>query len=178
MMKEVVVMYKEDYLKVVESDKSKEELNIIYYNRIKQLEEELKEKEETIEELVDTARNGMNRFDVMLNKMKEKDEEIRKIKENNEVLLSLIEKKNGEIERLENSNRKYCSENERMKNLYEPEKQYEDWCELTYWWTAEKTGDANMFKQHMLYEDACELIGMDSDNWNEFNVLKYKKEVK
>jgi len=96
------------------------------------------------------------------NLLKEKDEEIYNKNKDIDVLLNKINEKDKEIERL--------------KNLYEPEKQYEEWCELSYTYSVDDT-TKNVI-QNMLLEDAFELIGMDSDNWVGFNVEKYKKEVK
>ncbi|QOR56259.1 hypothetical protein KNV66_gp44 [Bacillus phage DLc1] len=88
---------------------------------------------------------------------------------------------------VEEAERKLKEKDKEIKRLNEKivelelgfkETQYEEWCELKYWYVNIATGQTNMYRQHMNYEDACELIGMDSDNWTEFNVVKYKKEVK
>lgn len=102
---------------------------------------------------------------------------------------SLIEKANDRVDSYKewynNNVSEYNKMEEKVKGLeslieyYEKDQpQYEDYCELKYWYNDEKTGETKEFRQHMLYEDACELIGMDSDNWNEFNVVKYRREVK
>lgn len=88
---------------------------------------------------------------------------------------------------VEEAERKLKEKDKEIKRLNEKivelelgfkETQYEEWCELKYWYVNIATGQTNMYRQHMNYEHACELIGMDSDNWTEFNVVKYKKEVK
>ena len=146
----------DDYLEVVMEKEVLENTIKMYKLEHEKIEKGLKEKDEEIERLRISLNNS-----------------IKETCERNKELL----KQDKKIEDLEKQNEFYAKEYERMKNLYEPEKQYEEWCELKYWYDDVKTGDIKMYRQHMNYEEACELIGMDSDNWNAFKVVKYKKEV-
>jgi len=173
------------------NEKNEEIINMKtnYRNSYKEFEKELEKRDEEIERyktiIID---NGIN-YD-NLNNMFDEREELKKENERLKERQKFLECNNNELFSLTEYISKYIKDNtrradvivaieemERLKNLYESEKQYEDWCELKYWYNDEKTNETKMYRQHMNYEDACELIGMDSDNWNEFNVVKYKKEV-
>lgn len=189
--REVTGMFvkEEDYLKVVEEKERYK--NLITLNEEKILKE-LKEKDEEIEMLKEIVIDGGVNYSNLANLYNERQELKEELKEKINDLKALgsicneqrveiresIEVSNYNFKEFEKKLKEKDEEIERLKKLNEPETQYEDWCELKYWFINSVTGQTNMYRQHMNYEDACELIGMDSDNWTEFNVVKYKKEVK
>lgn len=158
-------------LRVAEKDVSRHYHNSNFFeNKVKELGKELallKNKENDIIDQINELTNFIsvgNKYNKGKVGMRTSDACIELIKEKNEE----IEKKNRLIKHLEEVVEEYRNNSP----------QYEEWCELKYWFINSVTGQTNMYRQHMNYEDACELIGMDSDNWIEFNVVKYKKEVK
>lgn len=180
-----------DYLKVVkEKEVLKRKNKTLEQNLISKTDQYNGEKENLkLREELSKIKEWEELYKIQVNTLKEKDEEIENLK--NKIHFCKIDKLTKfmsenypEFAGLQVSDvvvtilKNQSEEIVRLKNLYEPEKQYEEWCELKYWYEDVKTGTTKMFRQHMNYEEACELIGMDSDNWNEFNVVKYKKEVK
>jgi len=167
----------EDYLKVVEE--KDEAIKLSNWN-VENYEKQLKEKEEEIEklnnELIESIKISNLNVKFYEDKLKENDKKIEILKEANKYCADCSGSR-VHINKLEKENEYYAKEYERMKNLYEPEIQYEEWCTLSYSY-EDNEFNKKYFEQEMLLEDAYELIGMDSDNWRNFNVNKYKKEVK
>jgi hypothetical protein len=171
----------EDYLKVVGEKKNIEIRN-------KELEQNLIDKTEQYTKEKEIELGYYKDYIICLEKEKrEKDEEIGKLKELNKIWEKAYDsicetgekeiiKRGNDIKELKKQNEYYAKEYERLKDLYEPEKQYEEWGALRYYYIVD--GEKKTYYQEMLLEDVYELIGMDSDNWIEFSVAKYEKEVK
>jgi len=183
-----------DFLKVVKEKENLEKVNGKQLKRILELEKELEESIKISNYNYESYEMEIREKDKKIERLKEKLSCLefngkRKLKIKDNVLQEVKKQRNNykkEIEKnkyaiIENCDlRKKINEKdreiERLKNLYEPEKKYEEWCELSYTYSVDDT-TKNVI-QNMLLEDAFELIGMDSDNWVGFNVEKYKKEVK
>lgn len=113
--------------------------------------------------------------------LKEKDEEIKRLKKEWEDApyynwvrsdnhKRIIKGKDEEIERLYKLNRGYLAENVKLKNNSE----YEELWTLKYIYDVD--GVVKECEQNgMLKEDAEELIGMDSDNWNHWSLTKEER---
>ncbi|AYD87716.1 hypothetical protein Goe4_c00070 [Bacillus phage vB_BthP-Goe4] len=152
MSKEIVTTVKEeDYLKVVEEKEVLENTIKMYKLEHKKIEKELKEKDEEIEKL-----KGNN----------EKWEEISlKTKQN---FTKEINKKDEEIKR------KNKTIDNLMKKLIKLEEKEEQLYTLKYIYDVD--GVVKEYEQNgMLKEDAEELIGMDSDNWNHWSLTKEER---
>jgi len=140
-----------------------------YKDYIKCLEKEKREKDGEIERLKEANKYcaDCSGSRVHINKLEKELKEMTKHKD--KTFLRVLE--------LEKQNEYYAKEYERLKNLYEPEIQYEEWCWLYYEFKL-TNGNVKPVKQEMLVEDAHELIGMDSDNWRFYSIQKFKKGVK
>jgi len=187
-----------DFLKVVKEKENLEKVNGKQLKRILELEKELEESIKISNYNYESYEMEIREKDKEIERLKDKLSCLefngkRKLKIKDNVLQEVKKQRNNykkEIERLkislDNYLKEICERNkellkqdkelERLKNLYEPKKKYEEWCELSYTYSVDDT-TKNVI-QNMLLEDAFELIGMDSDNWVGFNVEKYKKEVK
>jgi len=184
----------EDYLKMVEEKENLEK----YYEQEKELRKNIEDNLHRVQNHLKSKVNECNERDKEIEKLnneliesikisnlnvkfyednlKEKDKKIERLKEANKYCVDCSGSR-VHINKLEKQNEYYAKEYERLKDLYEPEPQYEEWCTLSYSY-EDNEFNKKYFEQEMLLEDAYELIGMDSDNWRNFSVNKYKKEVK
>lgn len=168
MVKETIsTVREEDYLKVVEEKKILEKKENDIIEQISELTRFISNGNK-----YNKGKVGMRTSDAVIEIIKEKDEEIEKLKEENEYLVNSIKSRKEVIDFLNS----LFGKNESTEKICE-EPIYEEWCELIYVY-KDNLGNEKTVGQNMNFEDACELIGMDSDNWISFTVNKYRKEVK
>lgn len=157
----------EDYLKVV---KEKENLDTI----IRQLnlnnlnyKEKIKEKDQEIEKLKQLLKfDGPTSMDISLayhkKVIKEKEEEIQRLKK-------VIESK-------DKTNNNLREEKQVLQDKLDEWEYVEERWTLKYVFENSETKEIKEYEQNgMIKEDAEELIGMDSDNWNHYSLTKEER---
>ncbi|ASU04095.1 hypothetical protein [Bacillus phage Juan] len=162
----------EDYLRVVEEKELYKENLTRVQNHLQIKVQECKEKDVEIINMKINYRNSYKEF--------EKELEIRdeKIERENENYLRMNKKLNECYEIIKEKDheikRKSKTIDNLMKQLIKLEEKEEQLYTLKYIYEAE--GVVKEYEQNgMLKEDAEELIGMDSDNWNHWSLTKEER---
>lgn len=197
-----------DYLKVVEEKERVEQrldnsldANNVNYDRVKELEKELKEKDDQIKII-----EGISKADCLIivnleDKLKEKDERIERHLKDLETLGKIcneqrieLKEKEEEIRRLKINYKDLTDLNnwnvEHLNSVIEGKQRTIDYLnefikkegkEVEETWTLsysyyDRNGDIKQYRQSGLLKDEYEeMYGMDSDNWISHSLVKDRK---
>ena len=181
------VVVKDDYLKVVEElNRTKERLERVVESKDitnDKLRLAIKEKDEEIELLKTKETDIIHQMSELTNFIcvGNKYNKGRVGMRTSDAIIEIIEEKDGEIERLKiNIEDRIELNNWNVKTLTEKINKLEDKYIEEELWTLKYIYDVNgVVKEYeqngMIKEDAEELIGMDSDNWNHWSLTKEER---